>query len=521
MTYALPSRSKSQVVALCLSVATLLYARQIAMWAVPRNRFYTHWQRTDTLVLGVSLLGMALLLYLVASILGRAFRDGRVLRWLTIILLADILIGYAGAGRISRHAAVFTAGWAGLAGIGLYAASRPGSRLLHWGTTILAALAWLAPILLLQMLLWKPWDVRPTIEGSAPPQTTGTRIPVFLFLFDEWSFQRSYDHNQLQPFFRNLRKLASHSLEFTNAHSLAGSTNPSIPRFIFQRDGVLTPKNGVALWKEGDTTMPSAKLPSIFSAARARGYHTSLIGFYFPYRAILGDQVDHIVHQSYEPTGRRWGQRLLLFSAWNLYFLADPVSQLLWKTWNTPRVSENWVYINQAWRGFVRDLVRGSDANTFAMVHWTLPHGPFVLNEDGSYRGPFKVSRVEGTPEDYRRHLAFLDRVLGEAVEELDSAGLLDRALVIVTSDHSWKTETDSALWSAPEARTWVPLIVKLPHQTRGLRVPERFCLGQLGALLQRVMDTTLTERSAAEAVRTLPSSSPCIPPRVRHRRHR
>ena len=98
--------------------------------------------------------------------------------------------------------------------------------------------------------------------------------------------------------------------------------------------------------------------------------------------------------------------------------------------------------------------------------------------------------------------------------------GLLDRALVIVTSDHSWKTETDSALWSAPEARTWVPLIVKLPHQTSGLRVPERFCLGQMGALLQRVMDTTLTERTAAEEVRTLPSSSPCIPPRVRHRRH-
>ena len=290
MTNAAPSGSKSPVLALSLSLATLLYARQIAMWAVPRNRFYTHWQRTDTLALALSLLGMALLLYLAAWIVRRAFRGGRVLRWLTIILLADIFIGYAGAGRISRHAAAFTAAWAGLAGIGLYAASRPGWRLLDRGTTVLAALAWLAPILLLQMLLWKPWDVRPTIEGSTPSQTTGTRIPVFLFLFDEWSFQRSYDHNQLQPFFRNLRTLASHSLEFTDAHSLAGSTNPSVPRFIFQRDGVLIPKNGVALWKQGDTTVPSAKLPSIFTAARERGYHTSLIGFYFPYRAVLGDQ---------------------------------------------------------------------------------------------------------------------------------------------------------------------------------------------------------------------------------------
>ena len=82
--------------------------------------------------------------------------------------------------------------------------------------------------------------------------------------------------------------------------------------------------------------MPSAKLPSIFTAARERGYHTSLIGFYFPYRTVLGDQVDHIVHQSYEPTGLPLGQRLLLFSAWNLYFLADPLSQLLWNDGTPP-----------------------------------------------------------------------------------------------------------------------------------------------------------------------------------------
>ena len=73
MTNAAPSRSKSPVLALSLSLATLLYARQIAMWAVPRNRFYTLWQRTDTLALALSLLGMALLLYLAAWIVSEPF----------------------------------------------------------------------------------------------------------------------------------------------------------------------------------------------------------------------------------------------------------------------------------------------------------------------------------------------------------------------------------------------------------------------------------------------------------------
>lgn len=496
--------------ALCLAVATLLFARQIAMWADPPNRFYLHWQRSDTFTLIVSLLTVALLFYLIAIIVRRVSWGGVLLRWLTIVLIADILIGYAASGRMERYSAAFPAAWVVVAGIGLYAASRPGSPLLERGTLVLAALAWLAPISVIQMLLWKPWDVRPSIPVEARHPAPANRIPVFLFVFDEWSYQRSYDGHELRPYFRNLRQLASHSLEFTNAHSQAGSTNPSVPRLLFQRDGVLQPKNGVAVWEQGDSTVPSAKLPSIFAAARSRGYRTSLIGFYFPYRTVLGDQVDQIFNEAYAPKGERLRQRVMWLIAGNLQFLADPLSRVLWQQWYSRTVSENWAQVNHEWRLAVRDLLRRSDPNTFAVIHWPLPHGPYVLNEDGSYRGPFKRGRMEGTPADYQRHLAFLDLVLGEAMGQLDAAGLLDRALVIVTSDHSWKTEPDSSLRATPGARTWVPLIVKLPHQTAGYRVPERFCLGQLGALLQRVMDTTLTARSGLREVGGLPSSTPC-----------
>jgi hypothetical protein len=534
MTITSSSKNPLQVAVLCLAVATLLYARQIAMWTAPRNRFYFHWQRADALTLIVSLLAVALLFYLIVMIVRRASWGGLLLRWLTIVLIADILVGYVGSGKTEGRFAVFTAAWAVVAGIGLYAASRRGSRFLEHGTKILAALAWLAPLSVAQMLLWKSWDVRPVIHGGAPSAvlskpaaasakpaaalakplaTPANRTPVFLFVFDEWSYQRSYDGHELRPFFRNLRRLAGHSLEFTDARSQAGATNPSVPRLLFQREGVLQPKNGIAVWKQGDSTVASAKLPSIFAAAQARGYQTSLIGFYFPYRTVLGDQVDYIVHQTYAPKRLGFAPRMAFVAAQNLNFLADPLSQLFWRRWDARTASENWAYLNHSWRIAVRDLVRRSDANTFAMVHWPLPHGPFVLNEDGSYRGPYKRSRLEGTPADYQRHLAFLDLVLGEVVAELDTAGLLDRALVIVTSDHSWKAEPDSALRKAPDARRWVPLIVKLPHQKVGYQVPERFCLGQLGALLQRVMDTTLTERNGLRETGNLPSSTSCSLP--------
>jgi hypothetical protein len=266
----------------------------------------------------------------------------------------------------------------------------------------------------------------------------------------------------------------------------------------------------MALWVEGDSAIPSARMPSIFSAAEARGYQTSLIGFYFPYRAVLGEQVDHIVQQAYVSKGERLSRRLALVTARNLSFLADPLSRHLWRWWNIPTVSKNWVFINKKWRGFVQELIRHSDANTFAMVHWPVPHGPWVLNEDGSYHGPFKRSRILATPEEYQRHLAYVDLLLGETMAQLDSVGLLDRSLVIVTSDHSWKTDPDPSFHKAAESRTWVPLIIKLPHQTTGHRISQRFCLGQLGPLLKRVMDTSLTERSAPEELTSLPSRMAC-----------
>jgi len=367
----------------------------------------------------------------------------------------------------------------------------------------------MAPISLVQMLLWKSWDVRPRVVED-PPAAPANRTPVFLFVFDEWSYQRSYDGSDLRPFLPNLRRLASHSFEFSNARSQGRSTNPSVPRLILQREGSIRPRNDVALWVEGDSAVPSTRLPNIFTVPEARGYQTSLIGFYFPYRALLGEQVDHIIHEAYVPKGQRLSRRLLLVTARNLSFLSDPFSRHLWRRWNVPSVSENWVFINQAWRGFVREMIRNADANTFAMVHWPVPHGPWVLNEDGSYHGPFKRSRLKATPAEYQRHLAYVDLLVGEAMAGLDSVGLLDRALLIVTSDHSWKSDPDTAIRSAPEARIWVPLIVKLPYQTVGHRVPDRFCLGQLGALLQRVMDTTLTARSPVRDVTQLPSSTVC-----------
>src|SRR5215204_215735 len=371
------------------------------------------------------------------------------------------------------------------------------------------ALAWLAPISFGQMLLWKPWDARPTVATGTRATARPGRTPVFIFLFDGWSYKRSYRDDKLLPFFHNLSGLADQSLEFSRASSQGRTTRVSLPRLVFQREGTLDVGNGTTYWREGGVAMPSAQVPSLFVFARSRGYRTSIVGYYLPYRAILGDQVGYIMSHPHAPKGSTLPGAMWIASVRNLNFLSDPVSQLLWPKWYTQAYSKNWARLNRQIRNQVSDLISSSDGSTFALVHLPLPHGPFVFNSDGTYRGAFAGV---GTPDDYQRHLHVLDLAVGEIMGELEKAGLLDSALIIITSDHSWKAEPDSVTNSAPGASSWVPLLVKLPYQLGPHRISEPFCLGQIGALILRVMDSRLTEHNVLPGLSQLPSTASCLP---------
>jgi hypothetical protein len=485
--------NRSHLLRLSLSLATLLYLRQIAFWTAPKNRYYFHWQRSDTAVLVAGVLAAAALFFGVAWLVRRLFprQGGTVLRWLTVVLVADIVVGYGSSERAEGTNAVMTVGWAAVAGLGLYLTSGMVSRAREQGTKILAALVWLAPISLAQMLLWKPWDVRPTVQGRIAARAHARqepRAPVFIFVFDDWSFQRSYEGGELLPELRNLRRFAARSLEFTDAHSPSTKTTTSLPRFLFQAPGELEVGNGAATWVLGDSAVPSTAVPSLLTAAGAQGYETSITGFYLPYRAILGeDEADVVTSGVHVPKGRSFPERFRIMALRNLDFLSDPLSQWFWVRWYARAYSENWARLNYDMRRDVARLIRESSDSTFALVHWPLPHAPFVFNEDGSYRGPFEGKRLDGSPSDYRRQLRVLDHTFGAIMAEMEAAGVFDSALIVVTSDHSWKAEPEARYRERKGARTWVPLLIKLPGQGVGEQVAELFDLGQVGELIDRV----------------------------------
>jgi len=136
----------------------------------------------------------------------------------------------------------------------------------------------------------------------------------------------------------------------------------------------------------------------------------------------------------------------------------------------------------------------------FLYFHLLLPHSPLRYNDDGRNYGNelhgYGLGTRSATPHTFasnrqdallihQAHLLqtrFVDLILGEILEELETLGLFEDSLLVVTSDHGigylWY-EADEAdqqeLFSlrAPEVY-WVPFFLKMPGQDRGEVVDER-----------------------------------------------
>lgn len=121
-----------------------------------------------------------------------------------------------------------------------------------------------------------------------------------------------------------------------------------------------------------------------------------------------------------------------------------------------------------------------SDDPMFHYVHVLLPHQPWILAPNGDvYSAAFPPTTGSETEWDVRvlrqRHflqLRFLDSLVGEFLDRLESTGLLDDALVVVTADHGTSFVPDHLrryatgdYSNAPEIMS-VPLFVKSPGQT-------------------------------------------------------
>ncbi len=135
-------------------------------------------------------------------------------------------------------------------------------------------------------------------------------------------------------------------------------------------------------------------------------------------------------------------------------------------------------------RAFTRSITAPSRP-AFWFAHVEVPHAPWRYLPSGQeypQRSPIpgRTGQVWGDDEwlltqAYQRHLlqtAAVDRELGALLDKLETTGLFDRALVVITADHGVSFRSGSDLRVIRAETTGeiaaVPMFVKLPGQTAG-----------------------------------------------------
>lgn len=510
---------------IALVVTTVLFGRQIANFSSDYNRIFWNWDHTDAAILIGLVVGLASLATAIYAVL-RAIGSFWLLRVAGHAWVALLIVGIlSNFDWVVRLPLVGQLAWSipMLAAL-TYSVLWKKSLLVDWAGKACLVFFLLPVILLAPVPLWRTWGAPRETYIPAPDKPNAT--PIFIFSFDSMAWPYVGSSNGFKGRYPNLCELAKQAYVFTDAHSSATKTAKSLPNMIYQVSGDFRlPKTDDPRSSTSRFTYTikgrryvSHKAPGVFAAARQNGYQTCLVTFYLPWRHIVGPQADYVHVYPQEPKG---GDRIIGRAAYmllrNLYYYPYPGNQQLWKRIYGEVAGQNWSRIVHDMEAEADRIIQTSPSNVMAFFHFPVPHGPFVLNTDGSYRGSAAFGNQRYEP-GYLRHLKYADAIVGRLVQQLKKSGKYDRALIIVTADHGWSTTRNLDRKTRPWKLTSVPLVIKIPGQTSHQLITQRISNNALRGVMQlalqgRLDEVTMLQEMARIARVRKPSTQPQQPP--------
>ena len=305
-----------------------------------------------------------------------------------------------------------------------------------------------------------PSTATPAVAMASIPDanTSQPRPPIFILVLDEFARPAMLDSNGNIDAnrFPHLAEFAQHSTWFANATANAEYTTRSIPVIV------------TGDFPHGNDASDAAYPNNLFR--------------------LLAPEYDVTIHEvvtrfcaspEYRcPDAGRVQQRShLLRAILELYVWRVAPKSVVLRVQGDDLGDEQ-----QRFQQFLGEITPPSGKPALQFMHLELPHAPYMLTPTGTVRdiepNSFEPRFAENDSllrrlrNDYLMQIEFVDREFGEFLGRLKQAGLYDRALIVVTSDHgvSWKTDAPGRTLSDANADMIfpVPLFIKLPGQTEG-----------------------------------------------------
>lgn len=295
---------------------------------------------------------------------------------------------------------------------------------------------------------------------------------VYFILFDEWSYSRTFMEGKVRESMPNLKQLAATATLFHRAYAPGKYTWTSVPRYLLQNDIEISNWTDDKLMKFLFSGGEHQGL-NIFSSSDST--HLSVIvGGAFDYGRLLGYQIDRAI----------WRRTVLEKPAFGAYVRILLATQFSWLRliglnieylYSTQRLSLEQIRCqsNREIQDITLNIVQQIYTPIVLFIHYLLPK-------------PVNTVHLIDSLEHYENSLKIVDGYIGELMTALVNSGKWNDSLIILTSDHSWRTDPNGPLAGCREYQfalegrwgsavehdpdplhPWkhVPLIIKLPGQ--------------------------------------------------------
>jgi hypothetical protein len=273
---------------------------------------------------------------------------------------------------------------------------------------------------------------------AAIPAASSSAPRIVWILMDELSYDQAFASRQTDLSLPNFDGLARSSVSFSALQPVGTDTENVIPalflgRPILQlRKSYLSPPSyrseQQGAWRQFD------QRDTIFADAKSLGWTTGIAGWYNPYCRLLPDVLDRCSWQ-YSDASSTTGMSGAIQSTnsvlRNLWVMLPFVSVTNAIAHVPPASAYHSRYVDYTEvMANARSLLRDSRIR-FAFIHLPVPHPP------GFFNRKLNTFSDKGS---YFDNLVLADRALGILWDDIGSTPAADRTVLIVSSDHSWRT---------------------------------------------------------------------------------
>lgn len=508
---------------LACSLSFCLFAPYLSRYTDAANRFFFYWVRTDLFSLLFCIIAVGSIFFLCYIFF---YLAGNAITRKMCEIFFILLTGIAAVANISCMVkltrirpsgyiiALGVCAWIFMGGCIIWLLLKHGRRIKVICMALCFILSPLFPVFTLNALGYPSitLDIGDMpISADTNHFNNDSRNNVYLFIFDEWSYQRSFKNRRLQQFFPNLQQFAGQAIVFHSAQAPSPNTATAIPSILYQTNLKFV-LQGSEMWFQGREHHPLDQAENIFHHANELGFFTAMIGSAIPYGEMLGGTVDFCRSIN---EYKRFGDDFFGVAQYHLLtaalLLPAPLFHYQRKLiadyfFNKYRVSSIGATDN-----LFAKTVKEQGLPALAVFHYMIPHLPYIFAAGGGHKDFFTVYEDNDLP-GYYDNLAYTDRKIGEIITTLRKAGKFEESLIIFTTDHGWRFDPGydkNEWWLWGRKIRHVPLFIKLPFQKQPVEIDTKFETFHLGNFINRYLGAHFDLQEAERLLREENSFKP------------